>query len=264
MDADEVITLPGGPVRPVDLSHPLGPTPSEPAPPHIARTSHADGAELWDHWYGIPAGALPLGAGFAGEVVTASTHAGTHVDAPWHYAATAEGAPAWTVDEVPLSWFIGPLVILDVTDLATGELVTPPLIDTRLAALDHRLAPGDVVAFRTGADRLWGREEFWEHGAGLGRDAVLHLVDAGVRLIGTDAWSLDRPYPRIGEEWRGTRDPERLWPAHFAGADRRYCQVEKLTRLDEVPPTGATIVCLPIKVAAGSGAWVRATALVPA
>jgi cyclase len=84
-----------------------------------------------------------------------------------------------------------------------------------------------------------------------------------VRLIGTDAWSLDRPYPLIGEEWAALRDPSRLWPAHFAGAERPYCQVEKLTALDALPPTGATLVCFPVKVAGGSGAWARAVGLVP-
>ncbi|WP_433282956.1 cyclase family protein [Pseudonocardia xinjiangensis] len=251
------------PVRLVDLTHALGPSPSEPASPRIERTDHTDGAQLWEHWYGIPADALPQRLGFAGEIVTASTHAGTHVDAPWHYGPTAEGAPAWTVDDVPASWFIGPLVVLDVSDLDAGALVTPGLVAERLTAIGHRLVPGDIVAVRTGADQLWGTPEFWEHGAGLGREAVLHLVDAGVRVIGTDAWSLDRPYPLIGAEWGELGDPARLWPAHFAGIERRYCQVEKLARLDEVPPTGATIICPPIKVARAGAGWTRAVALVP-
>jgi kynurenine formamidase len=258
-----IATALGRPVRLVDLTHPLGPTPSEPAPPRIERTDHADGAGLWEHWFGVPADALPLRLGFAGEVVTASTHAGTHVDAPWHYAPMAEGEPAWTVEDVPASWFVGPLVVLDVSDLPTGTLVTPAILEERLAAVGHHLSVGDVVALRTGADRLWGGPEFWEHGAGLGREGVLHLVDAGVRVIGTDAWSLDRPYPLIGAEWAERGDPARLWPAHFAGIDRRYCQVEKLAALDEVPATGATIVCPPVKVTGASAGWTRAVALVP-
>ena len=36
---------------------------------------------------------LPDGQGWANEMVTLSTHAGTHMDAPWHYFPTCEGEP---------------------------------------------------------------------------------------------------------------------------------------------------------------------------
>ncbi len=78
--------------------------------------------------------------------------------------------------------------------------------------------------------------------------------------MGTDAWSLDRPYPLIGGEWR---DPSLLWPAHYAGAEHAYCHLEKLTNLAALPAVGATLLCMPIKVEGGSGAWVRAVGLVP-
>jgi kynurenine formamidase len=257
------MTVLGKSVSLIDLSHPLGPNSSEPTSPRVEHTSHATGAELWHHWYGVPESALPQGLGFAGEIVTASTHAGTHIDAPWHYAPTSEGEPAWKIQDVPPSWFFGPLVIVDVSDLPAATWITPHLIDQRLAILGHRIEPGDIVVFHTGAGPLWGTPEFWEHGAGLGREGVLHLVDAGVRVIGTDAWSLDRPYPIIGTEWAQLREPERLWPAHFAGIDRRYCQIEKLARLAEVPAIGATIMCPPIKIAEAGAGWTRAVALVP-
>ena len=51
---------------------------------------------------------LPDGQGWAVETATISTHNGTHVDAPWHYHPTMDGgAPAITIDEVPLDWFSG-------------------------------------------------------------------------------------------------------------------------------------------------------------
>lgn len=261
---DDVCELLGRRVRLVDLSRPLAPTPSEPTPMGVTRISHEDCAATWEALYGIPPAALPLGGGFAGEFLTLSTHDATHADAPWHYAPLAEGRPAWTIDEVPLGWFVGPAVVLDVSDLGTGRLVFPADIDARLARLGRAIAPGDVVLFRTGADAAWGTPEFFAAGCGLGREAVLHLVGQGVRLLGTDAWSLDRPYPLIAEEWRAARDPARLWPAHFAGIERRYCHLEKLANLEELPAVGATLLALPIKVAGGSGAWVRAVGLVPA
>jgi kynurenine formamidase len=263
IEGGDVVEVLGRRVRLVDLSRPVGPTPSEPNPPRVRRVSHEDGAELWEHLFGIPSEALPTGKGFAGEVAELSTHSGTHMDAPWHYAPTSEGEPAQRIDEVPLSRFMGPAVVLDVSDLPTGYLVSPGDVEERLGGLGHALSPGEILLFRTGADEAWGTEEYFGYGCGLGRGAVLHLVERGIRVMGTDAWSLDRPYPLIGGEWREKRDPSLLWPAHYAGAEHAYCHLEKLTNLAELPAVGATLLCMPIKVEGGSGAWVRAVGLVP-
>ena len=258
-----MVELLGRRVRLVDLSRPVGPTQSEPNPPRSRLISHEDGAELWEHLFGIPRRALPTGLGFAGEVVELSTHAGTHVDAPWHYAPTSEGKPAQRIDEVPLSRFVGPAVVLDVSDLPTGYLVTPGDVEERLRKIGHELSPGEILLFHTGADEAWGTEEYFGYGCGLGRKAVLHLIERGVRVMGTDAWSLDRPYPTIGSEWREKQDPSLLWPAHYAGVERAYCHLEKLANLAALPAVGAAMLCMPIKVEGGSGAWVRAVGLVP-
>lgn len=261
--SESIVTLLGQRVKLVDLSQPLEPTPSEPNPPRIQRISHQDCAEMWELLYGIPPTALPNGLGFAGEIVEASTHASTHLDAPWHYAPTSAGEVAPTIDELPLHWFMGSAVVLDMSDQPTGYLITPQDIQASLANINHTLAPGEIVLFRTGADALWGQAEFFSAGCGLGEEAVLYLVDRGIRVIGTDAWSLDRPYPLIAEEWATQQDPRRLWSAHFAGIKRRYSQIEKLTNLQQLPAVGSTILCLPIKLKGGSGAWSRVIGLVP-
>ena len=260
---DETIELLGHRVRLVDLSRPLGATISEPTPPRVNYISHEECAEMWEFMFGIPPTVLPLGLGFAGEIIETSTHASTHLDAPWHYAPTSEGEPAWTIDQIPLQWFIGKAIVLDVSDLSTGYLVTDKDVEKRLNQLNHVLSPGEIVLFRTGADAVWGSEEFFSYGCGLGQEAVLYLVDKGVRVIGTDAWSLDRPYPLIGNEWETLHDPALLWPAHFAEIKRKYSQIEKLTNLEALPPIGSTILCFPIKVERGSGAWSRVVGLIP-
>jgi kynurenine formamidase len=223
----KTVALLGKHVQLIDLSRPLEPTASEPTPPRIQHISHKDCAEMWEFMFGIPSNALPNGLGFAGEIVEASTHASTHLDAPWHYAPTSEGQPAWTIDEIPLDWFAGQAIVLDVSDLPTGYLIEPEDIEKRLEKLSHTITPGEIVLFCTGADAVWGTEEFFGYGCGLGEEAVLYLVDLGVRVIGTDAWSLDRPYPIIGNEWTTFQDSKRLWAAHFTGIKRKYCQIAK-------------------------------------
>ena len=219
---NDVVDFLGRRVRVVDLSHTGGPTPAEPNPPRLRYTSHEDGAELWEHLFGIPPGALPSGLGFAGETAELSTHAGTHLDAPWHYAPVSGGEPARRIDQTPLSRCIGTAVVLDVSDLPTAHPVTPAEIEERLSKLGHEVSPGEMVLFRTGAEEFWDTEEYFSSGCGLTREAVLYLTDRGVEVMGTDAWSLDRPYPVIGAEWREKRDASLVWPAHYAGIEREY------------------------------------------
>ena len=53
------------------------------------------------------------------------THSGTHVDAPYHYYPTMNGGErAWTIDEVPLDWFVGDGVVMDFHDKPDGYKIT--------------------------------------------------------------------------------------------------------------------------------------------
>lgn len=49
---------------------------------------------------------------------------------------------------------------------------------------------------------------------------------------------------------------------HRAGRDIGYCHLEKLTRLEELPATGFTVCCFPVKIKGASAGWCRAVALV--
>ena len=50
---------------------------------------------------------------------------------------------------------------------------------------------------------------------------------------------------------------------HRVAAAQNVPGLENLTNLDRLPPTGATIVALPMKIEGGSGGPLRAIALVP-
>ena len=84
-----------------------------------------------------------------------------------------------------------------------------------------------------------------------------------MKVIGTDAWGLDRPFMALRAEYERTGDASILWEAHRAGIDREYCQIEKLHNLGALPgATGFTVSCLPVKVAGASAGWCRAAAIV--
>jgi len=252
----------------VDLSIGIEPgAASEPWPPEVDYFDHEDGAELLaanlrERGYDVDPGAFPDGRGLAWEEVTAIPHTGTHLDAPWHYGPEAGDGPARTVDEVPLEWCRGDAIVLDVRHLDPGEEITPEEIDAALADLDHELSAGEIVLLQTGADELWGSPEYLTEFPGMGRAATRHLVERGVRVIGTDAYGFDKPFAEMGRRYAETGDGGELWPAHFAGRDGEYCQIEKMANLDALPRrTGVPLVTFPVSIADASAGWVRPVAL---
>jgi kynurenine formamidase len=205
---------------------------------------------------------FPDGLALAWEDLETQTHHGTHVDAPWHYGPESEGRPARTIEELPLEWFVGPGVRLDVRGHAPGTVLQVADVEAALAEAGHTLQPGDIPLLWTGADENWGRPEYLERYCGLGAESTRFLLDQGARVIGTDAWSLDRPPYYMGRDFLATRDPAHLWPAHMVGREREYCQIEKLANLGRLPAaTGFTIVCFPVLVERASAGWTRAVAI---
>src|SRR3954454_15643554 len=112
----------------VDLSAPIVASPAE--LPDILRTDvefsdHAEGAKTIETMLGVGPELLRDGEGWAVETFTRfGTHNSTHVDAPYHYNSTIRGEPAQTIDELPLEWFFGPGVVLDISAKEDGDAMT--------------------------------------------------------------------------------------------------------------------------------------------
>jgi kynurenine formamidase len=246
----------------VDLSVGLEDNPGEPLRPVVEHQDHAATAEFVAAIFGCRVEDLPDGAGWGNDTVTAITHAGTHVDAPWHYFPTCAGERARTIDELPLDWFVRPGVRVDVRHLEGGAEIEPHHLDEALDG--YELQPFDIVLLWTGAEDAWGTPDYVNAGSGLGRAGTLWLLDRGVKVIGTDAWGLDRPLAVLRAEFERTGDASILWAAHRVGIEREYCQIEKLHNLGALPgDTGFTVSCLPVKVTGGSAGWCRAVAILP-
>ncbi|MBD3254712.1 MAG: cyclase family protein [Candidatus Lokiarchaeota archaeon] len=242
--------------------------------PHIDYHDHDRGAEeMAFAFYKLkPDEHLPEGKGWATDTLELSTHSGTHMDAPWHFAPIQDKEigekKAQTIDDFPLEWGIGQLVVLDCTDFEDGYILTPEDVKGKLEEINHVLQEGDILCIHTKAAEFYGTKEYVSHGVGIGKDATLDIVRKGVHVVGTDAWSWDAPFVLTNKKWKKMvrakePDPSIIWEGHFAGIERGYYQMEKLTNLDKVPAVGATIYCFPVKIARASAGWVRAVATIP-
>jgi kynurenine formamidase len=194
-----------------------------------------------------------------------TTHSGTHLDAPYHFASTMNhGERAITIDEVPLDWCFQPAVKLDFRHLDDGYVVTPDDVDAELRRIGHTLSPLEIVVVNTSAGTRYGHDDYVDRGCGMGRAATLHLLEQGVRLTGTDAWSWDAPFSLTAQRYARTHDASIIWEGHKAGRDIGYCHLEKLHNLEALPSTGFTVCCFPVKVDAASAGWTRAVAIIDA
>jgi len=197
------------------------------------------------------------------EHVKLSTHNGTHLDAPYHFASTMDrGKRAITIDEVPLDWCFKPGVKLDFRHFADGYVATPADVDAELARIGHNLQPLDIVVVNTAAGAAYGAPDYLSRGCGMGRAATLHLLERGVRVTGTDGWIWDAPFVHTREKYLKTHDASLIWEGHKAGREIGYCHIEKLHNLEKLPSTGFTISCFPVKIRAASAGWTRAVAIV--
>lgn len=233
--------------------------------PRIDYIPHATGAEQMEEFFpGLKKEQLPKQLGWAVEFAQLCTHSGTHLDAPFHYHPFMDkGKPAMTIDQIPLKWCFKDGVVLDFSTKADGDRITAADLTQKLDEINYRLKPLDIVLIRTGADAHWGTAEYLVKGAGMTRESTIYLLDRGIKVVGIDAWSWDRPLPFLAEEFQKTGDPSIVWEAHFAGIERGYCHMEKMANLGKIPkPHGFKVACFPINIKSASAGWTRPVAIV--
>lgn len=188
----------------------------------------------------------------------APEHGGTHLDAPIHFA---EGRS--TADAIPLSRFIAPAVVVDVS-AAVAKDVDYRLTRADIEAFEERhgaIEPGTIVLVRTGfGDRWPDRKRYLGddtpgdasrlHFPGIGEDGARALVARKVAAVGIDTASIDH-------------GPSRDFIAHqvLLGAD--IPAFENVASLSALPPRGASVIALPMKISGGSGGPLRIVGVLP-
>ena len=231
--------------------------------PKIEYQKHADTMpEFLAMLPGVKPEDFPDGEAAAAEWVRLTTHSGTHLDAPWHFHSTMNhGERSWTIDEVPLEWCFQPGVKLDFRHFPDGYVTTAKDVEDELKRIGHELKPLEIVVVNTRAGSRYGNNDYVSAGCGMGYESTMYLLERGVRLTGTDAWSWDAPFSYTAKKYAATKDASLIWEGHKAGRDIGYCHLEKLHNLEALPADGFYISCFPHKIRGASAGWTRAVAI---
>ncbi len=196
---------------------------------------------------------------YAANNICLAEHSGTHMDAPIHFA---EGKR--TTSEVPVEQLIGPAVVIDVSAKAAEDA------DYRVTVADIQawesthgeIPPGALVLMFSGWGQYWpdkkrylGTDQPGDvanlHFPGFSREAAEFLVSQReIDAVGVDTPSLD---------YGQSQD----FIAHQVLNGANKPGLENIANLDQLPPRGATLIALPMKIVKGSGAPVRIIAVLP-
>jgi kynurenine formamidase len=187
-------------------------------------------------------------------------HVGTHFDAPKHWIT---GRDKESVDEVPVSRLIGPAVVIDKSAEAALDadyLLT--IDDVRSFESEHGALPeGGWLLYRTGWDArahdsaaFLNANETGPHTPGIDVECARWLAEeAPIRGIGVET---------VGTDAGTAHSFEPAFPCHnFVLGAGKY-GLTQLNNLAKLPPTGAVLVVMPLKLVNGSGSPCRAVALV--
>jgi kynurenine formamidase len=253
---DLVAALAAGRIRLVDLTQTLSPDfPPIVLPPEMGQSwpFRIEEASRYDE----------RGPGWYWNNLSFGEHTGTHFDAPIHWISGRD-LPDNATDTIPVEHMIAPAVVIDCSKEAAADadfLLTVDFVRD-WEARHGRITPRTWILMRTD----WSKrsdpvayqnfDETGQHTPGPDAEVVQFLIHErdclgfGSESIGTDAgqgFHLQPPYPCH-------------YFMHGAGRYGLQC----LTNLDLLPPTGAVLICPPLKIKQGSGSPLRVLALVPA
>lgn len=180
---------------------------------------------------------------------------GTHIDAPAHFFKEGK-----TIDELPLTQLVTSTFIIDVRNQVNADddyLVSTDDIDAFESKYRDILPNSLVVAF-TGWSEHWNEPDRYLnrddkdilHFPGFSKEAAKLLLKKDIAGIGIDTISLD---PGNSTDF----------PVHHLMLGNGKIQIENLTNLHLLPPIGAYIAALPLKIAAGPEAPARVIGFVP-
>ncbi len=189
----------------------------------------------------------------------ASEHGGTHLDAPIHF-----GEGKVSIDEISLPRLIGPAVVIDVRQAcekdADYRVTTNDL--TAWEKSNGQIPAGAIVLAHTGWGRYWPDKKRYLGTDKAGDTANLHFP--GYSREAADFLAHQRQIDAVGIDTPSIdHGPSKEFIAHQILNGANIYGLENVAHLERVPPAGATIIALPMKIKGGTGGPVRILAILP-
>lgn len=213
-------------MNPIDLT--LVISPALPVFPGSPRPQFIPWSDIKDDGYNL-------------ELLFLSSHTGTHIDAPYHFAS--DGI---TIHQIPLDRLIGRGILIKSPKEADSAITRA---DITLFEKENGMIPnGSSVFFFTGWQRNLKDSSYFTRNPGLDTSAARYLASKGINLVGTDSPSID-----LGRD--------ESFDTHRILSKGNILIVENLANLDRIPSREFDFAILPLNLKGATGSPVRAVAL---
>lgn len=193
--------------------------------------------------------------------ICTAEHGGTHIDAPIHFAEEGQG-----VDEISLDRLIAHAVVIDIRDAsaANPDYQASRQDIERWEVENGQIPGGSSVLFNTGFSSRWPDADSYMGTSEKGAEAVAKLHFPGIHPDTATFLVRERSVATVGIDTPSIDfGQSQDFMTHRILFEHNIPGFENLTNLDALPPGGALLIALPMKIKGGSGAPLRVVAFVP-
>lgn len=168
-------------------------------------------------------------------------HAGTHMDAPFHFGVSNQ-----TIDDIEPTEFIGTAHILRLTIKKDSYLIS--ISDLEL--ISDRISPGDSLLIQTGWSAFVDKERYRNGLPRISEKLAHWIVDKGIKMLGVE--------PPSVADVNNLNEVTRVHQILMKGG---VIIIEGLTNIDKIQGETCTLLAFPLKIKDGDGAPARVIAM---
>ena len=179
--------------------------------------------------------------GYNLELLFLSSHTGTHLDAPYHFAKNG-----LKIHQIPLARLIVEAILIKLKKTSNDAITKSDI--TSFEKENWNIPDCSSIIFFTSWQKNLKKDNYFTENPGLDISAAKYLVSKKINLVGIDSPSVD-----LGKN--------KLFSVHHILSKNNILMVENLTNLNKISSKKFTLIVLPLNLKDATGSPVRAVAL---
>ncbi len=179
--------------------------------------------------------------GWNASTLSFYSHCGTHMDAPIHFNVSEQ-----TIDEIPVTDFVGKAWIVDARHIGAKGLIHPEHISKEI---QENFKAGDSLVFWTGWSQYVNTPKYRDELPRISEPMALWCIANKVKMIGVE--------PPSVADVNNLKEVTKIHQILLAAV----VIIEGLTNLEKLNSDCVELIALPLKIADGDGAPARVIAI---
>lgn len=179
--------------------------------------------------------------GWNASTLSIYSHCGTHMDAPVHFNVSEQ-----TIDQIPVSDFVGKAWIIDVRSIGSKGLLTSDHIP---GDIQEKFKAGDSLVFWTNWSQYVNTAKYRDELPRISEELAHWCLEHQVKMIGVE--------PPSVADVNNLEEVTKIHQILLKGV----VIIEGLTNLDQLQSDCVELIALPLKITEGDGAPARVVAI---